>query len=90
MAPAEDVVIPVVLTADGRRPDRGDKVILAFDDVSIQETIPFIVETTGKVVMPVNITTLKAKKITLINDAPVDRMMALDLLIEAFRLNDIP
>ena len=79
---------PIVL-ANGRRPDRGDRVVLAFDDVSVKDTIPFIVETTGKVVMPVNITTLKAKKITLINDEPIDRMTALDLLVEAFRLNDV-
>ena len=76
-------------TADGRRLDLGDKVVLAFDNVSIEDTIPFIVQTTGKVVMPVNLTTLKAKKITLINDEPIDRMRALDLLIEAFRLNDV-
>ena len=87
--PDAEAVAPIVLTADGRRPDRGDKVVLAFDDVAIQDTIPFIVETTGKVVMPVNLAQLKAKKITLINDEPVERMLALDLLIEAFRLNDI-
>ncbi len=87
--PDAEAVVPIVLSPDGRRPDRGDKVVLAFDDVPIQDTIPFIVETTGKVVMPINLAQLKAKKITLINDQPVDRMMALDLLIEAFRLNDI-
>jgi type II secretory pathway component GspD/PulD (secretin) len=87
--PDVEAIVPIVLNPDGRRPDRGDKVVLAFDDVPIQDTIPFIVETTGKVVMPVNLAQLKAKKITLINDAPIDRMMALDLLIEAFRLNDI-
>jgi general secretion pathway protein D len=64
-------------------------VVLAFDDVSVEDTIPFIVETTGKVVMPVNITTLKAKKVTLINDRPIDRSRALDLLFQAFRLNDV-
>ncbi len=80
---------PPERTADGRRPDRGDLVVLAFDNVSIEDTIPFIVQTTGKVVMPVNLTTLKAKKVTLINDEPIDRMRALDLLIEAFRLNDV-
>ena len=87
--PIDEVVVPIGLNPDGRRPDRGDKVVLAFADVPIQDTIPFIVETTGKVVMPINLTQLKAKKITLINDSPVDRMLALDLLIEAFRLNDI-
>ena len=87
--PDVEAVVPIVLNPDGRRPDRGDKVVLAFDDVSIEDTIPFIVETTGKVVMLVNITTLRAKKVTLINDEPVNRMKALDLLIEAFKLNDV-
>ena len=87
--PVGEAVVPIVLDPDGRRPNRGDKVVLAFDDVPIQDTIPFIVQTTGKVVMPVNLAQLKAKKITLINDEPLDRMLALDLLIEAFRLNDI-
>jgi len=89
VVPIDEPFVPIVLNPDGRRPDRGDKVVLAFDDVAIQDTIPFIVETTGKVVMPVNLAQLKAKKITLINDTPIDRMLALDLLIEAFRLNDI-
>ncbi len=80
---------PIRVTAPGRRGGNGDKVVLVFDDVSVEDTIPFIVETTGKVVMPVNITTLKAKKVTLVNDRPIDRMEALDLLVQAFRLNDI-
>jgi general secretion pathway protein D len=74
---------------NGRRAGTDDQVVLAFDDVSVEDTIPFIVETTGKVVMPVNITTLKAKKVTLINDRPIDRVQALDLLFQAFRLNDV-
>ncbi len=35
---------PPARTADGRRPDSGDKVVLAFDGVSIEDTIPFIVQ----------------------------------------------
>ncbi|MHC4614747.1 MAG: secretin N-terminal domain-containing protein [Planctomycetota bacterium] len=85
-APVEPVE---VLDDNGRRAGAGDLVVLAFDDVSVDETIPFIVETTGKVVMPVNITTLKAKKITLINDRPIERLQALDLLFQAFRFNDV-
>jgi len=88
-----DAAVPVepaeLFDLNGRRTGGGDQVILAFDDVSVDDTIPFIVETTGKVVMPVNITTLKAKKITLINDRPIDRVAALDLLFQAFRFNDV-
>jgi type II secretion system protein D len=71
-----------------RLPKEG-KVVLAFNDVSVEETIPFIVEATGKVVMPINLAQLKNKKITLINDEPVDRAAALDLLVTSLRLNGI-
>ncbi|MFT4592718.1 MAG: type II secretion system protein D [Phycisphaerales bacterium] len=72
-----------------RRPIAGGKVILAFDDVSIDETLGFIAQTTGKVVIPVSASSLRAKKITLRNDEPIDRTMALDLLFQAFRLNQV-
>ncbi len=72
-----------------RREIQGGPVILAFDDVSIDETLGFIAQTTGKVVIPVNASSLRAKKITLRNDEPVDRGMALDLLFQAFRLNQV-
>ncbi|MCH2147346.1 MAG: hypothetical protein MK073_05980 [Phycisphaerales bacterium] len=64
-------------------------VVLAFDEVSIDETLGFIAQTTGKVVIPVSASALRAKKITLRNDTPVNRSVALDLLFQAFRLNQI-
>jgi type II secretory pathway component GspD/PulD (secretin) len=73
----------------GRRPVEEGLVILAFDDVSIDETLGFIAQTTGKVVIPVSASSLRAKKITLRNDEPIDRGMALDLLFQAFRLNQV-
>lgn len=66
-----------------------EPVILAFDEVSIEETLGFIAQLTGKVVIPVSFQGLRAKKITIWNDAPVDRGVALDLLFQAFRLNQI-
>ena len=72
-----------------QREIEGGLVILAFDDVSIDETLGFIAQTTGKVVIPVSASALRAKKITLRNDEPIDRGMALDLLFQAFRLNQV-
>tara|TARA_B100000959_G_scaffold283838_1_gene353739 strand:- start:1274 stop:3883 length:2610 start_codon:yes stop_codon:yes gene_type:complete len=66
-----------------------DLVILGFDDVSIEETLGFIAQTTGKVVIPVSIQGLRAKKITLQNVEPIHRSAALDLLFQAFRLNQV-
>ncbi len=71
------------------RPIEDGLVILAFDDVSIEETLGFIAQTTGKVVIPVKATSLRAIKITLRNDEPINRGMALDLLFQAFRLNGV-
>ncbi|HIA71743.1 MAG TPA: hypothetical protein EYO01_03445 [Phycisphaerales bacterium] len=65
------------------------KVILAFNDVAIEDTLGFIAQTTGKVVIPVSATSLRAKKVTLRNNEPVDRSVALDLLFQAFRLNQV-
>ncbi len=62
----------------------------SFNEVTIDKTISFIVETTGKVIIPIDLSTiLKAKKITLIIDKFIDRSEALDLLFQAFRLNEI-
>ena len=77
-------------TRNGRRPANEEKVKFSFNEVPIDKTISFIVETTGKVVIPIDLsTTLKAKKITLIIDKFIDRSEALDLLFQAFRLNEI-
>lgn len=79
----------VANTGPVRRVVNGDRVILAFNDVSVEQTIPFIVETTGKVVMPINLQALQGRRITLVNDEPVDREVALDMLFTAFRLNQV-
>lgn len=73
-----------------RRPVAEGKVTLAFNDVPVDEKITaFIAESTGKVVMPVGLATLKSKKITLMNDEPIERALALDLLLTALRLNGV-
>tara|TARA_X000001036_G_scaffold61804_3_gene51990 strand:- start:7350 stop:9959 length:2610 start_codon:yes stop_codon:yes gene_type:complete len=64
-------------------------VVLAFNEVAIEDTLGFIAQTTGKVVIPVSATSLRAKKVTLRNNEPVDRAVALDLLFQAFRLNQV-
>lgn len=71
-----------------RRSFAGDKEVFAFRDVSVQDTIGFIMETTGKVVMPVNANMLTSK-VTVIMDEPVDRNTALDLLFRAFNFAGI-
>ena len=76
-------------TAPNRRPTESAKVRFGFKDVNIEETISFIMNTTGKVVMPVRLDTLKNTKITLVNNELLEPSVALDLLFEAFRLHGI-
>jgi len=72
-----------------RRPTDDVKVPFTFKDAPIEETFAWIAETTGKVVIPLNIAALRTKKITVINDEPIDKQTALDLLFQAFRLSQV-
>ena len=65
------------------------QVILAFDDVAVTETFTFIAETTGKIIIPIKKMGMSNSKITLQNDEPVSRGIALDILFQAFALNGI-
>jgi general secretion pathway protein D len=65
-----------------------DKVKLTFKDTKIEDTIPFIVETTGKAVL-IRLQQVAAIKITMVMDTEVTRQDALDLLFQAFRLNQV-
>ena len=75
---------------DTRRDVPEEKVKLGFKGEPIGEEIfTFIAESTGKVVMPVNLPAMRNKTVTLLNDAWIDRSEALDLLLQAFRLNRV-
>ncbi|MFG0284810.1 MAG: hypothetical protein ACF8R7_10355, partial [Phycisphaerales bacterium JB039] len=67
---------------NGRRVLEGPPTKLGFKDVSVDQLIPFIVESTGKVVM---VPQLLTQKVTIISDAPVDRNRALDLIFQALQ-----
>ncbi|MSR33671.1 MAG: hypothetical protein EXS12_02550 [Phycisphaerales bacterium] len=71
-----------------RRVGPTDKVKLSFRDTKLEDTIPFIVETTGKAVM-IRLSQIASLKITLVLDREVSRQEALDLLFQAFRLNAV-
>ena len=71
-----------------RRVGPTDKVKLTFKDMKVEDTIPFIVETTGKAVI-IKFSNIASLKITMVMDTEVSRQDALDLLFQAFRLNGI-
>lgn len=60
---------------------------LAFKSVTVDQIVPFIVEATGKVVMPQQ--DVLSRKVTVLNDKPIPREMALDLVFLSLQQNGI-
>ncbi len=79
---ADPAPAPVV-DSRGRRPLSGDPTVLAFRNVPVEQVVPFIVECTGKVVLPQQ--DILGLRITLINDQPIPRDRALDLVFLALQ-----
>lgn len=64
-----------------RRVLDGPDTVLAFKNVKVSDVVPFIVEATGKVVMPQP--EVMTRSITVLNDRPIPRQLALDMVIMA-------
>jgi len=77
----------VELLPNGRRKTIGGPTVLAFKEMPVDQIIPFIVESTGKVVMPMK--DVMTRKITVINDQPIPRDEALDLVYMALLQNSV-
>lgn len=71
----------------GRRIVKDEPTILAFRNVSVEQVVPFIVESTGKVVLPQP--DVLGKRITIINDQPIPRERALDLVFLALQQTNV-
>ncbi|MHC4427637.1 MAG: secretin N-terminal domain-containing protein [Planctomycetota bacterium] len=85
-------VTPGVANGNSRRPDSGEMVTLGLSQVTVEDLLPFIGETTGKAILPSSttaITALMQKKITVMRDEPVTRMQALDLILTALKNNGV-
>jgi len=72
---------------NGRRVVEGDPTALAFKNATVEQIVSFIVESTGKVVMPQQ--DVMSRKITVLNDRPIPRAQALDLVIMALQQNGV-
>jgi general secretion pathway protein D len=86
-APAAPAVAAPAAGDNGRRGVDGPSTTLAFKQASVEEIIPFIVSATGKVVMPQQ--DVLTRKITVLNDRPIPREQALDLVLQALQQNGI-
>jgi type II secretion system protein D len=60
---------------------------LAFKNVSVEQVVPFIVEATGKVVLPMP--DVLSLRITVLNDQKIPRAKALDMVFLALFLNGV-
>jgi len=80
--PAEPAA-PAKVDALGRRISDTPMTVLAFPRATVEQVIPFIVESTGKVVIPQQ--EVMARRITVINDKPIPRQQALDLVFFALQ-----
>ena len=79
---------PVAVAQDasgpqGRRELEGPPTVLAFKSVRVEQLIPFIVEATGKVVMPQD--EVLTRPITVVNDREIPRQRALDMVFMALQ-----
>ncbi len=73
---------------DRRPTDPQERSVFAVNGRSVKDLIPLIVSWTGKPVIP-KAETLETKKITILNDRPVTRVEALELIYQALRLNGV-
>ncbi|MSR44385.1 MAG: hypothetical protein EXS15_03380 [Phycisphaerales bacterium] len=96
---AQQTSVPIVLADDpprivrqfrgDRRPiDMTELVLVNFKEIKVEDLFPFIVECTGKAVLP-RLAQLRTQTISVISDKAVTRLKALELIFQAFRLNDI-
>ncbi len=74
--------------ADRRPIDMKELVLVNFKEIKVEDLFPFIVECTGKAVLP-RLSQLRTQTISVISDKAVTRLKALELIFQAFRLNDI-
>lgn len=66
-----------------RRQTNGETTTLAFKDVTVAKLIPFIVESTGKVVIPNDL--VMNRRITIVNDEPIPQRLAVDYVFLALQ-----
>ena len=74
--------------SDRRQVDMTETVMINFKETKVEDLFPFIMECTGKAVIP-RIAQLRTQVISILNDKPISRLKALELIFQAFRLNDI-
>ncbi|XHC26453.1 MAG: secretin N-terminal domain-containing protein [Phycisphaerales bacterium] len=84
---AEQSQQPAQTGPNGRRMTDGKTTTLAFDNVPVSRLIPFIVESTGKVVLPRP--EILTRRVTVISDKPLPQNVALDYVFLALQQDGV-
>lgn len=82
-APAAKTTTPARTDSKSPAKNADDTTVLAFRNVTVETLVPFLVEATGKVVMPQ--AEVLSIRITILNDQPIPRREALDLVVLALQ-----
>ncbi len=72
---------------NGRKVIEGDPQPLGFKQATVEQLVAFIVEASGKVVMPQQ--DILSRRVTVLNERPIPRAEALDLVLLALQQNGI-
>lgn len=86
-APARQEASGPRFDANGRKVLNGEPTDLAFKQVTVEQLLPFIVQATGKVVMPQQ--DVLSRRITVVNDRKIPLAQALDMVLLALQQNGI-
>jgi general secretion pathway protein D len=78
---------PVETGPNNRRMTNGKTTTLAFDNVPVSRLLPFIVESTGKVVLPRP--EILTRRVTVISDRPLPQNVALDYVFLALQQDGV-
>jgi len=78
---------PRAMGANNRRVSNDEMTTLAFDNVTVERMIPFIVEATGKAVLPRS--EIMSRRVTIVNDRPIPQSYAVDLVFFALQQEGI-
>lgn len=83
LAASEGAKLPDSKTDAKADPKPEETTILGFKNVTVDQVVPFLVEATGKVVIPT--ADVMSRRITILNDQPIPRRRAYELVVFALQ-----
>jgi type II secretion system protein D len=69
--------------------NNGERAIFNVKDMSVEELVPIIAQLTNKVVMPINMQTLRTAKVTIVTNAPIEKSKVIDLIFANMKFSRV-